>query len=162
VVTPTAEARAERERRRVILANLTFPPPARVPYVQVLSLGAGIQGLQIFLGASAPGSTEEVLPGPLLYVWGAGLVGFWLALLVAALWRDVVTGILIEGAACAVAVLATLAYAVGAITVLGWGALQFPILVTSLYGPACAIRLWQIVRDVRRAHRVLRSRTTGG
>jgi hypothetical protein len=161
-VTPTPEARAARERKSTILSALRFPPPARVPYVQVLSLGAGIQGLQIFLGSAAPGSTEEVLPGPLLYVWGAGLVGFWVALLIAALWPDVVTGILIEGAACAVAVLATLSYAVGAFTVLGWDALQFPVLVTSLYGPACAIRLWQIVRDIRNAHRVLRDRTAGG
>jgi hypothetical protein len=146
----------------VITSTLAFPPPARVPYVQVLSFGAGIQGLQIFLGSPAPGSTEAVLPGGFLYVWGAGLVGFWVALLVAALWRDIITGVLIEGAACSVAILAVLSYAVGAFTVLGWDALQFPVLVTSLYGPACAIRLWQIVRDIRRTHRVLRRRRPPG
>lgn len=157
-MSPTPEARAERERHSVLLNNLRFAPPSRVPYVQVLSFGAGVQGLQILLGATAPGSTEQVLPQPLLYVWGGGLFGFWLALLLSALWRDVVTGVLIEGAACSVAILAVSAYAVGAFTVLGWGAIQFPVLLTSLYGPACGIRLWQIVHDVRRAHRILQSR----
>lgn len=137
---------------------LLFPPPARNPLVQVLSFGALIQGVQIMLGASPPGSTERVLPPLFLYGWGVGLIAFWALLVAAALTRDVVTGVLVEGTACAVAVLATSAYAVGAFTVMGRQALVFPILVTTLYGPACAIRLWQIVRDVRRAHRILQSR----
>lgn len=137
---------------------LNFPPPARNPLVHVLAFGAFGQGVGIFLGTAPPGSTEAVLPPFLLYVWGAGLIGFWLALMVAALWRDVVTGVLIEGAACAVAILATGAYAVGAFAVMGSHAFVLPVLTTSLYGPACAIRLWQITRDVRRAHRILQSR----
>jgi hypothetical protein len=137
---------------------LVFPPPARNPLVQVLSFGALIQGVQIFLGDSPPGSTEQVLPPFFLYGWGVGLIAFWALLVIAALVRDVVTGVLIEGVACAIAVLATAAYAVGAFTVLGRAALVFPVLVTTLYGPACAIRLWVIIRDVRRAHRILQSR----
>lgn len=137
---------------------LDFPPPARNPLVHVLAFGALVQGLGIFLGSAPPGSTEQVLPQPLLYVWGAGLIGFWVALVVAAMWRDVVTGVFIEGSACVIAIFATGAYAAGAFTTLGWDALVLPVLTTSLYGPACGVRLWQIVRDVRRAHRVLQSR----
>jgi hypothetical protein len=140
-------------------ALLVFPRPARVPYVQVLSFGALIQGVQILAGASPPESTERVLPPFFLYGWGIGLIGFWVLMVGAALIPDVVTGVLIEGAACAVAILATGAYAIGAFTVLGAGARVFPVIVTTLYGPACAVRLWQIIRGIRRAHRILQSAT---
>lgn len=137
---------------------LDFPPPARNPLVHVLAFGALGQGVGIFLGSAPPGSTERVLPPALLYVWGAGLIGFWGALVVAALWRDVVTGVLIERAACTIAVLATSAYAIGAFASMGWDALVLPVLTTSLYGPACGIRIWQITRDIQRAHRILQAR----
>jgi hypothetical protein len=57
-------------------------------------------------------------------------------MIAAALWRDVLTGVLIERAACVIAVLATGAYALGAIQVLGGDVFTLPVLVTILYGPA--------------------------
>jgi hypothetical protein len=98
----------------------------------------------IILGNPPPGSIETVLPHPLLYVWGLGLIGFWAGLLAAALWRDVLTGVLIERAACVIAVLATGAYALGAIQVLGADVFTLPVLVTILYGPAALYRFAQI------------------
>jgi hypothetical protein len=109
-------------------------------------------------GNPPPGSIETVLPHPLLYVWGLGLIGFWCGMIAAALWRDVLTGVLIERAACVIAVLATGAYTLGAVKVLGADVFTLPVLVTILYGPASLVRLVQITQDLRRAHRLLQAR----
>jgi hypothetical protein len=117
------------------------------------------QGVGIVLGNPSPGSIEQVLSPVLLDVWGLGLIGFWCGMIAAALWRDVLTGVLIERAACVIAILATGAYALGAIQVLGVDALSnLPVLVTILYGPASGVRAVQITQDLRRAHRLLQER----
>jgi hypothetical protein len=151
--------RHDDEQRSALRRALIFPPPARNPFVHVLALGALGQGVGIVLGNPSPGSIETVLPHPLLYVWGLGLIGFWCGMIAAALWRDVLTGVLIERAACVIAILATGAYALGAIQVLGVDALSnLPVLVTILYGPASGVRAVQITQDLRRAHRLLQER----
>jgi hypothetical protein len=150
--------RRDDDTRSALRRALIFPPPARNPFVHVLALGALGQGVGIVVGNPSPGSIETVLPQPLLYVWGVGLIGFWAGLLAAALWRDVLTGVLIERAACVIAVLATGAYALGAIQVLGGDVFTLPVLVTILYGPAALYRFVQITQDLRRAHRLLQAR----
>jgi hypothetical protein len=154
----TDHRRRDEETRSALRRALIFPPPARNPFVHVLALGALGQGVGIILGNPPPGSIETVLPHPLLYVWGLGLIGFWCGMISAALWRDVLTGVLIERAACVIAVLATGAYTLGAVKVLGADVFTLPVLVTILYGPASAIRLVQITQDLRRAHRLLQAR----
>jgi hypothetical protein len=152
------EHRHDEETRSALRRALIFPPPARNPFVHVLALGALGQGVGIILGNPPPGSIETVLPHPLLYVWGLGLIGFWCGMIAAALWRDVLTGVLIERAACVIAVLATGAYTLGAVKVLGGDVFTLPVLVTILYGPASLVRLVQITQDLRRAHRLLQAR----
>jgi hypothetical protein len=150
--------RHDDDTRSALRRALIFPPPARNPFVHVLALGALGQGIGILVGNPAPGSIEQVLPDPLLHVWAFGLIGFWAAILAAALWRDVLTGVLIERAACVIAILATGAYTLGAIRAMGVDALSLPVLTTALYGPASAIRLVQITQDLRRVHRLLQKR----
>jgi hypothetical protein len=146
------------ERRSALRRALIFPPPARNPFVHVLALSALGQGVNIVIGNPPPGSVELTLPSVLLYVWGLGLIGFWVAIVVAALWRDVLTGVLIERGACIVAVLATSAYTLGAVQILGSDLFSLPVLTTIFYGPAALIRLIQITQDLRRAHRLLQER----
>jgi hypothetical protein len=67
--------RHDDEQRSALRRALIFPPPARNPFVHVLALGALGQGVGIVLGNPSPGSIETVLPHPLLYVWGLGLIG---------------------------------------------------------------------------------------
>jgi hypothetical protein len=121
--------RHDDEQRSALRRALIFPPPARNPFVHVLALGALGQGVGIVLGNPSPGSIEQVLSPVLLDVWGLGLI------------------------------LATGAYALGAIQVLGVDALSnLPVLVTILYGPASGVRAVQITQDLRRAHRLLQER----
>jgi hypothetical protein len=152
------EHRHDEGTRSALRRALIFPPPARNPFVHVLALGALGQGVGIILGNPARGSIEQVLPPVLLYVWGVGLIGFWAGLLAAALWRDVLTGVLIERAACVIAVLATSAYTLGAVQILGPGIFSLPVLTTIFYGPAALYRFVQITQDLRRAHRLLQAR----
>lgn len=147
-----------RSTRLSLRQVLDFPPPARNPLVQALALASTAQGIGLLIGGPVPGSVESTLSPLELTVWGLGLAATGLGFHLAALWRDVVTGVLIEGAACAIGVLSVAIYVVSAFDALGPEGAVLPIYTSAGYALGLAGRLAYIVRDVRRAHRTLKAR----
>ena len=130
--------------------HIEFPPPARDPLRIALATATLIQGLGLALGGPAPGTIEEAIPPVLVWVWAIGLAASGFTLILAAVWRDVLTGILIELAGCIFAVLTIGAYTAAAFGSIGEQALVAPVLVTAGYGVGCAFRIVGIFRDLHK------------
>jgi hypothetical protein len=130
--------------------HMEFPPPARDPLRIALAAATLVQGLSLALGGPAPGTIEGIIAPVLVWVWAIGLSASGFTLILAALWRDVLTGILIELAGCVFAVLTIGAYVSAAFGKIGAEALVAPVLVTAGYGVGCAFRIGGIIRDLHK------------
>lgn len=132
------------------LGHIEFPPPARDPLRIALAAATLVQGLGLVLGGPAPGTIEEVISPALVWVWAIGLAASGFTLILAAIWRDTLTSILIELAGCIFAVLTIGAYVAAAFGSIGEDALVAPVLVTGGYGVGCAFRIVGIFRDLHK------------
>lgn len=106
-----------------------------------------MSGFQYLIGGPRPGSVNEALPGPLVFVWAAVLVAGGLLVVVAAL-APTQLSLYLELMAHPALAISCWVYAAAAVTFAGLAA-SLPAGVVLGAGAAAAVRAWQVIRTFK-------------
>lgn len=134
-------------------------PARRHPHQVLVAALLLVSGAAILLGGPQPGSINETLPGPLVYLW-ASVITAGGAMVVAAAAAGPLTALYLELVADLPLSVMCGVYAAAVVTVAGWrGAV--PVALVLAAALAFAIRARQVWRTFRQLHSKQRRHASG-